>query len=226
MKICSYTVRMVCTDSCLPGDRVAIECGIPCMQAVCDFCRTGRYNACPDVVFFSTPPYHGTLARYHVHPADWLHRLPDNLSFEEGSLLEPLSVALAGIDRSGVRLGDSVLIAGAGPIGLVTLLAAHAAGANPLAIVDLDENRLAVAKKLVPRVEVVQISASGTSPKDNAHRISAALGSKARLAFECTGVESSVQSAIYVSKTLSLIPVDITFKPPITYLSLLSYGTG
>jgi L-iditol 2-dehydrogenase len=196
------------------------------MQAVCDLCRTGRYNACPDVIFFSTPPYHGTLARYHVHPADWLHRLPDELSFEEGSLLEPLSVALAGVDRSDVRLGDAVLIAGAGPIGLVTLLAAHAAGANPIAIVDLDENRLAVAKKLVPRVEVVQISASGASPKDNAHRISAALGSKTRLAFECTGVESSVQSAIYVSQTIFLIPVNIAFKPLVPYLFHLSNETG
>ncbi|KAI5368180.1 Putative alcohol dehydrogenase, zinc-type, GroES-like superfamily [Septoria linicola] len=111
-----------------PGDRVALECGIPCSKPSRDFCRTSQYNACPQVVFFSTPPYHGTLRRYHVHPAAWLHRLPDNLSFEEGSLLEPLSVALAGIDRSNLRLGDPLLICGAGPIGLVSLLAAHAAG--------------------------------------------------------------------------------------------------
>lgn len=76
-----------------PGDRVALECGIPCMKATCFSCRTGQYNACPDVVFFSTPPYHGTLARYHVHPEDWLHKIPDEMSYEEGSLLEPLSVA-------------------------------------------------------------------------------------------------------------------------------------
>lgn len=62
------------------------------------------------MVFFSTPPYHGTLTRYHAHPAAWLHRLPDNLSFEEGSLCEPLAVALAGIERAGIRLGDPILI--------------------------------------------------------------------------------------------------------------------
>jgi L-iditol 2-dehydrogenase len=182
----------------ITGDRVAIECGIPCMKATCYMCRTGQYNACPEVVFFSTPPYHGTLARYHLHPEEWLHPLPDNLSYEEGSLLEPLSVALAGIDRSLVRLGDPVVICGAGPIGLVTLLAANAAGANPIAITDLDANRLATAEKLIPRVKTVQIQKEESS-KDVSERIKAALGCEAKLAFECTGVESSVQSAIYVS---------------------------
>lgn len=111
------------------GDRVAIECGVPCGQASCGPCVTGRYNACesslqaffslclftdyyvgPQVVFFSTPPYHGTLTRYHAHPASWLHRLPDNLSYEEGALCEPLAVALAALERAGNRLGDPVLI--------------------------------------------------------------------------------------------------------------------
>lgn len=54
--------------------------------------------------------YLGTLTRWHLHPAQWLHRLPDTVSFEEGSLCEPLAVALAGIERSGLRLGDPLLI--------------------------------------------------------------------------------------------------------------------
>lgn len=182
-----------------PGDRVAIECGVPCMKATCYMCRTGQYNACPDVVFFSTPPYHGTLTRYHLHPEEWLHPLPNTLTYEEGSLLEPLSVALAGMDRSGIRLGDPVVICGAGPIGLVTLLAANAAGANPIAITDLDENRLATAKKLVPRVKTVRIQKT-EAPKEVGERIIKALGCESKLVFECTGVESSVQSAVYVSR--------------------------
>lgn len=168
------------------------------MKATCYSCRTGQYNACPEVVFFSTPPYHGTLTRYHVHPEEWLHPLPDTLSFEEGSLLEPLSVALAGIDRSQVRLGDPLVICGAGPIGIVTLLAAHAAGANPITIVDLDASRLEVAKTLAPRVQTVQV-AMGETPRDIAQKVKAALGCEAKLVLECTGVESSVQAAIYVS---------------------------
>lgn len=64
----------------------------------------------PKVVFFSTPPYHGTLTRFHAHPAAWLHKLPDNVSYEEGSVCEPLAVALAGIERAGIKLGDPVVI--------------------------------------------------------------------------------------------------------------------
>jgi L-iditol 2-dehydrogenase len=79
-------------------------------------------------------------------------------------------VALAGIDRSEVRLGDPIVICGAGPIGLVTLLAAHAAGANPIAIIDLDNNRLEMAKKLIPRVRTVQVDLK-TAPKDVAAQV-------------------------------------------------------
>ncbi|GJC84806.1 L-arabinitol 4-dehydrogenase [Colletotrichum liriopes] len=178
------------------GDRVAIECGVPCMKASCFFCRTGKYNACPDVIFYSTPPYHGTLARYHVHPEDWLHKIPDTISYEEGSLLEPLSVALTGIERSGVRLGDPVVICGSGPIGLVTLLAASAAGANPIVITDINETRLQVAKKVVPRVRTVLIT-PGKEPQEIAQGVKSALGQEAKLVLECTGVESSVVTGIY-----------------------------
>lgn len=181
------------------GDRVALECGVPCSLPTCFFCRTGRYNACPDVKFFSTPPFDGTLRRYHVHPEAWLHPLPDKLSYEEGSLLEPLSVALAGIERSNLKLGTSLAICGAGPIGLVTLLAAHAAGAAPIVITDLDENRLETAKKLVPRVRTVRVN-SGDDAKALGHKIVAMLGVEAELVLECTGVESSIQAGIYVSR--------------------------
>lgn len=182
----------------LEGDRVALECGIPCSKPTCYHCRTGKYNACPDVVFFSTPPYHGTLRRYHVHPEAWLHHLPNSLSYEEGSLLEPLSVALAGIDRSNLRLGDPLVICGAGPIGLVSLLAAHAAGAAPIVITDMDANRLAKAKELVPRVRTVRVE-RGDDPKSVGKKMVDALGSEARLVLECTGVESSIHAGIYVS---------------------------
>ncbi|KAJ3918723.1 L-arabinitol 4-dehydrogenase [Lentinula edodes] len=178
------------------GDRVAMEVGVPCSQPSCNACRTGRYNGCPDVVFFSTPPYHGTLTRWHVHPAKWLHRLPDNVSFEEGSLCEPLAVALAGIDRAGLRLGDPVVICGAGPIGLVSLLSARAAGAEPIVITDLFQSRLDFAKSLVPGVRTVLIDRNAT-PKDQAELIKKAAGGPLQLALECTGVESSIHTAIF-----------------------------
>ncbi|KAF5361882.1 hypothetical protein D9756_002358 [Leucocoprinus leucothites] len=180
------------------GDRVAIEAGVPCSQPSCDACRTGRYNGCPDVVFFSTPPYHGTLTRWHLHPAQWLHRLPDNVSFEEGSLCEPLAVALAGIERSGLRLGDPVLICGAGPIGLVSLLSARAAGAEPIVITDLFQSRLDFAKKLVPGVRTVLIKRD-LKPKEQAEEIKRAAEGPLKLTLECTGVESSVHTAAYAT---------------------------
>ncbi|KAH9845586.1 GroES-like protein [Teratosphaeria destructans] len=179
-----------------PGDRVALECGIPCSKPTCEFCRTGVYHRCPDIVFYSSPPVDGTLRRYHVHPAAWLHPLPDSISYEEGALLEPLSVALAGIERAGVRLGDPLLICGAGPIGMVSLLAASAAGAAPMVITDIDENRLQTAKKLVPRVKTVQIQQDADA-RTNAKQIRQAMGKEPKLALECTGVESSVHTAIY-----------------------------
>ncbi|EON61540.1 L-iditol 2-dehydrogenase [Coniosporium apollinis CBS 100218] len=181
------------------GDRVALECGVPCSKPTCYFCRTGHYNACPEVVFFSTPPYHGTLRRYHVHPEAWLHALPDDMTYEEGSLLEPLSVALAGIDRSGLRLGDSLVICGAGPIGLVSLLAAHAAGAAPIVITDLDENRLARAKELIPRVRTVLVG-RGDDAKALGKKVVDTLGEEAKLVLECTGVEGSIHAGIYAAR--------------------------
>jgi L-iditol 2-dehydrogenase len=151
------------------------------------------------MTFFSSPPVDGTLRRYHAHPSAWLHRLPDSMTFEEGAMLEPLSVALAGIERAGLRLGDPLVICGAGPIGLVSLLAAHAAGAAPIVITDLDESRLEMAGRLVPRVRTVKVE-SGVQPEEMAERIKRALGQEAGLVLECTGVESSIHSAIYVSE--------------------------
>ncbi|KAK4058657.1 hypothetical protein OIO90_000101 [Microbotryomycetes sp. JL221] len=186
-------------DNLKVGDRVAIEAGVPCGS--CEFCKKGKYNACPDVVFFSTPPYHGTLTRYHVHPAAWLHKLPDSISFEEGSLLEPLAVALAGIERAQLKLGDPTLICGAGPIGLVSLLAAKAAGATPIVITDIAQSRLDFASKLVSGVQTVLVE-RGNSPKDVANKIKQVSGQDLGMtvSLECTGVESSVQTAIFSAK--------------------------
>jgi L-iditol 2-dehydrogenase len=178
---------------------VAIEPGVPCSKPECFYCRTGRYNACPDIKFFSTPPYQGTLTRYHAHPEGWLHHLPDSITFEEGALLEPLSVALAGVTRVNLSLGMPVLICGAGPIGLITLLCAQAAGCEPIIITDLDKGRLNWAKSLVPRVHVVHVSRS-EKPKDIAERIKVFGGDEGiACVMECTGFESSVCAAIYVS---------------------------
>lgn len=177
-----------------PGDRVAIEPNIPCFT--CEPCLTGRYNGCESVEFLSTPPVYGLLRRYVKHPAVWCHKLPDNLTFEDGAMLEPLSVALAGMDRANVRLGDPVVVCGAGPIGLVTLLCCKAAGAAPLVITDIDEGRLKFAKELVPNVLTHKVEFSHT-PEDFQEKVVGLMeGVEPAVVMECTGVESSISGAI------------------------------
>lgn len=129
-----------------PGDRVALEPGVPCRK--CDACRTGHYNLCPDVVFMATPPIDGTFAQYFVHPADFAYKLPDNVCLDEGALLEPLSVGIHAVRRADLRLGQTVLVTGSGPIGLTALLAAKAAGASRVYVSDVVTSRLDVARQL------------------------------------------------------------------------------
>lgn len=178
------------------GDSVAIEPNVICNE--CEPCLTGRYNGCEKVQFLSTPPVPGLLRRYVNHPAVWCHKIGD-MSFEDGACLEPLSVALAGMQRSGVRLGDPVLICGAGPIGLITLLCCQAAGACPIVITDIDEGRLAFAKGLVP--SVITHKVGRVSPEEAGKAIVEAFGGiEPAVALECTGVESSVSAAIWAVK--------------------------
>ncbi|RPB13723.1 GroES-like protein [Morchella conica CCBAS932] len=181
-----------------PGDRVAVEPNIPCHS--CEPCLTGRYNGCEHVLFLSTPPVPGLLRRYVNHPAKWCHKLPETMSYEDGALLEPLSVALAAIDRAQVKLGDSVLICGAGPIGLITLLCARAAGAEPIVITDIDQGRLDFAKTLVadsPGVLQTYLVTRGKTEEELAEGVKQALGVEPDVALECTGVESSIGAAIH-----------------------------
>jgi L-iditol 2-dehydrogenase len=178
------------------GDRVAVEPNVICNE--CEPCLTGRYNGCEKVQFLSTPPVPGLLRRYVNHPAVWCHKI-GNMSYESGAMLEPLSVALAGMQRANPLIGDPVLICGAGPIGLITLLCASAAGACPIVITDISESRLAFAKELVPRVITHKVERA--SPEDSAKAIVQSFGGvEPALAMECTGVESSIAAAVWACK--------------------------
>ncbi|KAI0058746.1 GroES-like protein [Artomyces pyxidatus] len=182
-----------------PGDKVAIEPNIPCHA--CRPCLTGSYNGCENVLFRSTPPVPGLLRRYITHPAVWCHKLPPTMSFEDGALLEPLSVALAAVERANLRLGDAAVICGAGPIGLVTLLCARAAGAEPIVITDIDQGRLEFAKTLVagkPGTLATYLVERGHTEQEIAEGIKMGLGGlEPDVALECTGVESSIAAAIH-----------------------------
>jgi L-iditol 2-dehydrogenase len=128
------------------GDPVALEPGIPCGH--CRHCRVGRYNLCRDVVFFATPPIDGSFCEYVVHPASFLYKLPPGMPLEHGAMAEPLAVGVHAVNRSGLRMGDTVVVIGMGTIGLLTMAAARAAGAGEVIACDVQENRLALAGQL------------------------------------------------------------------------------
>jgi len=179
-----------------PGDRVAIEPGVPCRA--CDFCKSGRYNLCLDIVFCATPPVHGNLCHYYTHAADFCYKLPDHMTMEEGALLEPLSVAVHACRRAGVGIGKTVLVCGAGPIGLVCLLTAKAMGATQVIITDISAGRLEVAKSLGADHTVL---VGKEDAEVLASQIGAKLGSPPDITIECSGAESSIRLGIFATKS-------------------------
>jgi len=178
------------------GDRVAIEPGVPCRS--CGYCKNGQYNLCPEVVFCATPPHDGTLTRYYVQAADFCYKLPDHVSFEEGALLEPLSVAVQACRRANITVGDVVLICGAGPIGLVNVLVARASGASKILVTDIDEHRLKVAKEYGADL-TYQVGKKDS--RTLAEEVIAQFGQRPDKTIECSGAESSIQLAIYATKS-------------------------
>ncbi|WP_225335304.1 NAD(P)-dependent alcohol dehydrogenase [Halomicrobium urmianum] len=123
-----------------PGDRVALEPGVPCRR--CAHCKRGDYHLCEDVRFMATPPHDGAFAEYVAWPADFAYELPDDVSTVEGALCEPLSVGIHACRRGDVGTGDSVLITGAGPIGLLAMEAARAAGATDVVVSDVVDEKI------------------------------------------------------------------------------------
>lgn len=133
------------------GDRVAIEPGTPCRD--CRQCLAGRYHLCPDLVFLATPPYDGALTQYLALDERNLFLLPEKLTYEEGALLEPLSVGIWACRRVGLQAGDDVLVTGAGPVGILAAQVARALGAAAVTLTDLSPFRLDLARKLGFTVE-------------------------------------------------------------------------
>jgi L-iditol 2-dehydrogenase len=126
------------------GERVTLEPGVPDMS--CRECRAGRYNLCPNVRFFATPPTDGAFANYVAIHEDFAFPLPDTLSDNAGALMEPLSVGIWACRKAGVEAGDHVLVTGAGPIGLLAMQVALAQGATDVTISDVAPQRLELAE--------------------------------------------------------------------------------
>ena len=128
------------------GDRVALEPGKTCGH--CEFCRTGRYNLCPDVIFFATPPVDGVFQEYVAHEADLCFKLPDNVSTLEGALIEPLAVGFHAANQGGAQAGQVAVVSGSGCIGLVSMMALKAKGVSKVYVIDIMQKRLDKAMEL------------------------------------------------------------------------------
>ncbi|MGO1074338.1 NAD(P)-dependent alcohol dehydrogenase [Inquilinus sp. CA228] len=128
-----------------PGDRVCMEPGIPDLTSKAS--KLGLYNVDPSVVFWATPPVHGCLTPEVVHPAGFTFKLPDNVSFAEGAMVEPFAVGLQAAVKARIQPGDLAVVIGAGPIGIMAALAALAGGCSRVLISDLLPEKLAIAER-------------------------------------------------------------------------------
>lgn len=175
------------------GDRVALEPGKTCGH--CEFCKTGRYNLCPDVVFFATPPVDGVFQEYVAHEADLCYKLPDNVSTLEGALIEPLAVGFHAAIQGDAHLGQRAVVMGAGCIGLVSMMALKARGVSEVYVVDIMEKRLQKA---------LELGAAGVingAEEDVLERVKELTdGAGMDLVIETAGTEITTRQAIHMAK--------------------------
>jgi D-xylulose reductase len=167
------------------GDRVCMEPGVP--DANSRAARLGMYNLDPAVRFWATPPVHGVLRPEVIHPAAFTFRLPDSVSFAEGAMVEPLAVGMHAAAKARIRPGDLAVVMGAGPIGMVTALAAVAAGCSGVVITDVVQPKLDVAGQLGP---VTPVNVADQSLVDVVNDMTDGWG--ADVVFECSGAPAAV----------------------------------
>jgi L-iditol 2-dehydrogenase len=160
------------------GRRVAIDPAIPC--GVCEPCRDGYPNLCPEIIFAGHGSCDGGLRQLMAWPSHRLHELPDGLSDDEGALLEPLGVAVHALDFGHLRVASTVAVVGCGPIGLMLVQLARLAGATRVLAVEPLPHRLEAAVRY------------GAEPAgESAH---------ADVVFEVNGSEASIDTALRLAK--------------------------
>ncbi|GAA5846938.1 hypothetical protein JCM3766R1_004021 [Sporobolomyces carnicolor] len=231
------------------GQRVALEPGKSCR--VCSDCKSGYYNRCSEMVFAATPPYDGTLTSFYTLPADLCYPLPENMSLEEGALLEPMAVAMHAVHKvAQMQHAANVLVFGAGPVGLLTCAVAKGLGARQVIAVDVQEARLEFAKEqeLAHDYYVSPKANEGESKLDYSKRcaeeIRQRFGFAERgpsgidLVVDCSGAEVCIQTGIFALRhggTLVhvgmgapeiTVPVHLILVKELTIKGSFRYGAG
>ncbi|MDO4324992.1 MAG: NAD(P)-dependent alcohol dehydrogenase [bacterium] len=211
------------------GDRVALEPGKTCGH--CEFCREGKYNLCPDVVFFATPPVDGVFQEYVAHEADLCFKLPENVSTLEGALIEPLAVGFHAAIQGDAHLGQKAVVMGAGCIGLVCMMALKARGVSEVYVVDVLDNRLQKALELGATGVIHGLN------EDVLEHINQLTGGKGvDLVIETAGTETTTRQAIQMAKKGSTIvlvgysktgemtlPMSLVLDKELTFKSVFRY---
>jgi len=176
-----------------PGDRVAIDPAMPCYR--CDQCRAGRYHTCRNLKFLGCPGQsEGCLQEYVVMPEESCYRLPDNVTFDQATLSEPLSIGVYAVDLSVPMKGARIGILGSGPIGISVLLPSLAQGADKLYVTDKIDERLRIA---------AEMGAHWTGNPDKQNVVNDILEHEPLqldAVFECCGKQEAVDQAVKLLK--------------------------
>jgi D-xylulose reductase len=169
-----------------PGDRVCMEPGVP--DPLSRASRLGIYNVDPAVTFWATPPVHGILCPETVHPASFTFKLPDNVSFAEGAMVEPFAVGMQAAARARITPGDTAVVIGAGTIGIMVALAALAGGCSRVLISDFSATKLKLAETYdgVSGVDLNEKNIVGAVEE-------ATEGWGADIVFECSGAAGAIR---------------------------------
>lgn len=194
------------------GDRVCMEPGIP--NPASRAAKMGIYNVDPDVTFWATPPVHGCLTPQVVHPAAYTYKLPDNVSFAEGAMVEPFAIGMQAALRARIQPGDVGMVVGAGPIGMMTALAALAGGCAKVFVADLAQPKLDIIGRY-PGIETINVRQTPA-----AEAIAEATdGWGADVVFECSGAAPAVLglpqlarpggAVVLVGMPVDPVPMDI-----------------
>ena len=194
------------------GDRVCMEPGIPDPNSKAS--RLGMYNLDPAVRFWATPPIHGILRPTVVHPEAFTFKLPDNVSFAEGAMVEPLAVGMHAANKARIHPGDIAIVQGAGPIGMVTALAALAGGCSQIIMTDVQQPKLDLAASLGP---ITPVNVAKQNVKELVDRLTDGWG--VDIVFECSGNERAAAgvfeplapggTVVYVGIPLQPIAYDV-----------------
>ncbi|WP_111559251.1 NAD(P)-dependent alcohol dehydrogenase [Paracoccus sediminilitoris] len=194
------------------GDRVCMEPGIP--DPASRAAKLGIYNVDPAVTFWATPPVHGCLAPQVVHPAAYTYKLPDHVSFAEGAMVEPFAIGMQAALRARIQPGDVGVVLGAGPIGMMTALAALAGGCAKVLVADLAQPKLDIIGAY-PGIETINIRDRTAAEAI----LESTDGWGADVVFECSGAAPAILgvpqlarpggTVVLVGMPVDPVPVDI-----------------